>query len=240
MKNKVSIATSPSIFKSISNTFRVNLMLAMVCLLLGKTIVNAQVPQVSKSPLMGWASWNNYSVNINDSIIRAQADAMVSSGLATAGYNYINIDDGFFNGRYANGAFRTDTVKFPNGMKGVADYIHSKGLKAGIYSDAGSNTCGSIYNNQKGGTGAGLYLHDQQDANLFFNTWGYDYVKVDYCGSLVAKQDEKTRYTAIKNALDNTGKDYNFNICRWQFPGSWVTSVGEFLENLYRYLQCLE
>jgi len=187
---------------------------------------SSQEENKSKSPIMGWASWNNFFVGISDSIIKGQADAMVSSGLAVAGYKYINIDDGFFNGRYANGTFRIDTIKFPNGMKSLADYIHSKGLKAGFYSDAGANTCGSQYNHQTGGVGGGLYNHDQQDADLFFKVWGFDFLKVDYCGGLVQKLDEKERYTAIKTAIDKTGKrDINFNVCRWQFPGSWVTKV---------------
>ncbi|MDP4271293.1 MAG: T9SS type A sorting domain-containing protein [Bacteroidota bacterium] len=192
------------------------------------TLAINPVLATSKTPLMGWASWNNYSVNISESIIEGQADAMVSSGLAAAGYKYINIDDGFFYNRDASGNMLIDPIKFPNGMKVVADYIHSKGLKAGFYSDAGSNTCGSIYNGQTGGTGVGMYNHDQQDADLFFKTWGFDFLKVDYCGGLQLKLDEKTRYSAIKTAIDNTGRtDINFNVCRWQFPGVWVTSVAD-------------
>jgi hypothetical protein len=106
---------------------------------------------------MGWSSWNNYGHNINDSIIKAQADAMVSSGLADLGFKYINIDDGFFDGRNADGSLRINATKFPYGMKALADYIHSKGLKAGFYSEAGANTCGSIWGAQTGGVGGGLY-----------------------------------------------------------------------------------
>jgi alpha-galactosidase len=86
----------------------------------------------TKPPLMGWASWNQFGVNINDSIIKAQADAMVSSGLASVGFKYINIDDGFFNNRNTDGSLRINQVKFPYGMGSLADYIHSKGLKAGF------------------------------------------------------------------------------------------------------------
>ena len=96
-----------------------------------------------RAPLMGWSSWNTYFLDINDQLIREQADAMVSTGLKDAGYQFINIDDGYWNGRAADGTLIIDTKKFPNGMRAVADYIHSKGLKAGIYSDAGDNTCGS-------------------------------------------------------------------------------------------------
>jgi hypothetical protein len=181
-----------------------------------------------KPPLMGWASWNHYGVNINDSLIKKQADAMVSSGLANAGFQYINIDDGFFDGRYSNGALKIDHIKFPGGMKPIADYIHSLGLKAGFYSEAGINTCGSIWSGSAGGTGAGLYNHDQQDIDSIFLSWGYDFIKVDFCGGKQQKLDEKTRYTQIKNAIDNTGRDdINYNVCRWQFPGVWVTTLAD-------------
>ncbi len=181
-----------------------------------------------KTPLMGWASWNQFGVQINEKLIQAQADAMVSSGLANAGFQYINIDDGFFNGRYDNGALRINTAKFPKGMKPVADYIHSRGLKAGFYSEAGANTCGSIHSNQPGGKGTGLYGYDQQDVDSIFSAWGYDFLKVDFCGGQEQKLDEETRYTEIKNALDKTGRnDINYNICRWQFPGVWVTRLAD-------------
>jgi Alpha galactosidase A/Alpha galactosidase C-terminal beta sandwich domain len=188
----------------------------------------SQGKAIKKSPLMGWASWNNYGVGISESIIKGQADAMVSSGLAAVGFKYINIDDGFFAGRYADGTLKIDSIKFPNGMKNVADYIHSRGLKAGFYSDAGANTCGSVADNQTGGVGGGLYNHDQQDINLFFKNWGFDFLKVDWCGGRILKLDEKTRYTTIKKAIENTGRtDINYNVCRWRFPGVWVTSVAD-------------
>jgi len=188
------------------------------------TVLHAQ--STSKSPLMGWASWNHFSVNISEAIIKDQADAMVSSDLSEAGFKYLNIDDGFFNGRYPNGALRIDGVKFKNGMKYLADYIHSKGLKAGFYSEAGANTCGSIGNGQTGGIGAGLYNHEKQDIDSIFIKWGYDFIKVDYCGGMALKLDEQSRYTAIREAIDNTGvKEINYNVCRWQFPGTWVTKV---------------
>ena len=177
---------------------------------------------------MGWASWNQFGVNISDKIIVAQANAMVTSGLSQAGFNYINIDDGFFNGRNSNGSLKINLTRFPKGMKAVADSIHSKGLKAGFYSEAGSNTCGSMWSGDAGGTGAGLYNHDQQDIDSIFKNWGYDFIKVDYCGAQDLKLDEKTRYTAIKQAILNTGrKDINYNVCRWQFPGVWVTEIAD-------------
>ncbi len=131
---------------------------------------------------MGWASWNQFGAKIDESIIKGQADAMVSTGLSAAGYKYLNIDDGFFNGRNTDGSLKIDSIKFPKGMKSLVDYIHSKGLKAGFYSEAGENTCGSQYSGQPGGVNGGMYNHDQQDADLFFKTWGFDFLKVDYCG----------------------------------------------------------
>jgi len=200
----------------------------VIPIFLGNTLF-AQIKSKTtpRPPLMGWASWNQFGPKIDEKVIKGQADAMVSSGLAAVGFQYINIDDGFFNKRYSDGTLRIDSIKFPKGMKELADYIHSKGLKAGFYSEAGENTCGSQYSGQPGGAGGGLYGHDQQDADLFFKTWGFDFLKVDYCGGRVQKLDEKTRYTEIRKAIDNTGRDVNFNICRWQFPGTWVIPLAD-------------
>ncbi|TDD97010.1 glycoside hydrolase family 27 protein [Flavobacterium cellulosilyticum] len=113
-------------------------------------------------------------------------------------------------------------------MKSLADHIHSVSLKAGFYSEAGINTCGSIWSNSPGGVGGGLYHHDQQDIDTIFKSWGYDFLKVDFCGGQEQKLDEKTRYTEIKMAIDNTGRnDINYNVCRWQFPGVWITSLAD-------------
>ncbi|MBR0534213.1 MAG: alpha-galactosidase [Bacteroidales bacterium] len=184
-------------------------------------------------PTMGWSSWNTYSVNISDSLIMSQADAMVSTGLADAGYNHINIDDGYFGGRdQQTGQLLIHPTRFPNGMKKVVDHIHSLGLKAGIYSDAGANTCGSYYNRDTIARGVGLYGHDQQDADFFFKELGFDFIKVDFCGGNAPQNsdrlalDPQERYTAIRKAIDNTGrKDVRLNVCRWDFPGVWVRDV---------------
>lgn len=128
----------------------------------------AQVNYV-EPPIMGWSSWNTYRVNINEELIKKQADAMILQGLDKVGYHFINIDDGFFGFRDEKGILHTHPQRFPNGMKGIADYIHSLGLKAGIYSEAGANTCGSLWDGDKNGIGVGLYGFEHQDANLFFN-----------------------------------------------------------------------
>lgn len=114
-----------------------------------------------------------------------------------------------------------------NGMKGIADYIHSLGLKAGIYSEAGANTCGSLWDGDKNGIGVGLYGFEHQDANLFFNEWGFDFIKIDYCGAgQQLDLEEQERYTEIVNAIREVcPRNISLNICRWAYPGTWVSSL---------------
>ena len=174
-------------------------------------------------PVMGWSSWNTYRVNINEKLIEKQADALVSKGLKDVGYCYINIDDGFFGGRNADGMIIPNRKRFPNGLRVVSDYIHSLGLKAGIYSEAGCNTCGSMCDNDSLGIGSGLYGHEQQDMNLYLKDWNYDFIKIDYCGAQALGLDEEERYRTISNAIKSTGRnDVSINICRWAFPGTWA------------------
>lgn len=185
--------------------------------------------QLCKSvpPIMGWSSWNTYRVNISESLIKKQADAMVARGLKDAGYSYINVDDGFFGYRDDDGLLHTHPERFPNGMKVVADYIHSLGLKAGIYSEAGANTCGSMWDADKNGIGVGLYGFERQDADLFFNKWGFDFIKIDYCGAgQQLELDEKERYTYIVDAIREVSRhNVSLNICRWAYPGTWVKDL---------------
>lgn len=180
-----------------------------------------------RAPLMGWSSWNTFALDISEQLIKEQADAMVSTGLKDAGYNYINIDDGYWDGRAEDGTLRIDSKKFPNGMRAVADYIHSAGLKAGIYSDAGDNTCGSG-NSQPWGLGVGLFHHEAEDCRTYFIDWDYDFIKVDYCGGNHLNLDEKAQYTKIAEAIKNCGRDdIHFNICRWAFPGTWAAGIAD-------------
>lgn len=194
---------------------------------LALSVMSATADNNFAPPIMGWSSWNTYHVNISDSLIRTQADAMVRLGLKDLGYNYINIDDGFFGERDADGEMLPHKGRFPNGMKVVADYIHSLGLKAGIYSDAGANTCGSKYDDDMHGIGAGLYGHEEQDARLYFKEWGYDFIKIDYCGGNGwLDLDEKERYTAVCRAIEKeAGHKVSVNICRWTFPGTWAKDI---------------
>ena len=195
------------------------------------TLMVAQNP-----PLMGWSSWNTYGYQINDDVLKAQADAMVNLGFKECGYNHINIDDGFFGGRDANGNLLIHPERFPNGLRPLVDYIHEKGLKAGIYSDAGRNTCASYWGEPKDeiGRGVGLYGHDAEDLDLFFNKdkLNFDFIKIDYCGADAGNNDEgldldvEQRYKEIAAAIKATGRtDITWNICRWAFPGTWVCDM---------------
>lgn len=188
--------------------------------------LNAQISEIDP-PIMGWSSWNTYRVNINEELIKKQADAMVSQGLKEVGYSFVNVDDGFFGYRDEKGVLHAHAERFPNGMKSIADYIHSLGLKAGIYSEAGTNTCGSIWDADKHGVGVGLYGHERQDADLFFNQWGFDFIKIDYCGAgQQLELDEKERYTAIVDAIREVcDRNISLNICRWAYPGTWVKDL---------------
>ena len=178
-------------------------------------------------PAMGWSSWNTYHVNISDTLIMRQADAMAAKGLREAGYRYINIDDGFFGHRDSTGRMHSHPQRFPRGLRPVADYIHSLGFKAGIYSDAGSHTCGSRYDNDENGFWAGLYGHERQDAELYFKEWDFDFIKIDYCGAgTELNLDERRRYTEISEAFRSVGcGDVEINICRWAFPGTWARDI---------------
>ena len=198
-------------------------------LALTTSAINAQ-----EGPTMGWSSWNTFGLNISESIIKGQANAIVSKGLAEVGFNHINIDDGYFGGRdQTTGQLKIHPTRFPNGLKPVVDHIHSKGLKAGIYSDGGYNTCGSYHGGDKDGEGVGLYKHDQQDCDMFFKDLGFDFIKVDFCGGdpihnkTQLDLDERERYTAIAKAIKNTGRtDVHMNICRWAYPGTWANEAG--------------
>lgn len=188
-------------------------------------------PQGVKPPLMGWSSWNAYMVDISDSIITHQADLMVEKGLKEAGYRYVNIDDGFFGYRDERGYMVPHPERFPKGpegMRALVDHIHGLGLKAGIYSDAGDNTCGSSYNHDLNGLGAGLYGHDVVDAERYFNEWDFDFIKLDYCGGQNLKLDPEERYREIRRVIDSVAtRHIRINVCRWNFPGTWVNGIGD-------------
>lgn len=184
----------------------------------------------SKPPLMGWSSWNANHVDINEGLLKATADSMISLGLKNVGYEWVNIDDGYFDGRDAKGHLQVN-AKFPNGMKELADYIRSKGLHPGIYSDIGQHTCSSLNENDTAGKKSGLYGHEEQDLRLFFDTWGYEFIKVDYCGAISQGLNEQSTYTNVANIIRRLerelGRKLRYNICRWSFPGTWAADIAD-------------
>jgi len=173
------------------------------------------------TPPMGWNSWNKFGCNVNEDLIKQMGDAMVKSGMKDAGYQYINIDDCWQVSRDKDGNIVPDPQRFPSGIKPVADYIHSLGLKFGIYSDAGSKTCA--------GRPAGLG-HEYQDA-LKYAAWGVDYLKYDWCNTTT--QDPRASYENIRRALDTAGRPIVLSICEWGAakPWLWGRQVGG---NLWR------
>lgn len=171
---------------------------------------------LAKTPPMGWNSWNKYHCDVSEKLIMQMADAMVSSGMKDAGYTYIVIDDCWQVSRDENGEIVPDKERFPNGMKYVADYVHSKGLKFGIYSSAGTVTC----QRRPGGFG-----HEYQDARSYAR-YGVDYLKYDWCGSTT--QDARSSYTNMRDALRKAGRPIVFSICEWgqSKPWEWAGDVG--------------
>uniref|UniRef100_J3MP50 Alpha-galactosidase n=1 Tax=Oryza brachyantha TaxID=4533 RepID=J3MP50_ORYBR len=169
------------------------------------------------TPQMGWNSWNFFACNINETVIRETADALVSTGLADLGYNYVNIDDCWSNVKRGNkDQLLPDPKTFPSGIKALADYVHGKGLKLGIYSDAGIFTCQ---------VRPGSLRHEKDDAATFAS-WGVDYLKYDNCYNLGIKPKE--RYPPMRDALNSTGRQIFYSLCEWgqDDPALWAAKVG--------------
>lgn len=168
------------------------------------------------TPPMGWNSWNHFGCNVDEKIIRGMADAMVKSGMKDVGYEYINIDDCWHGERDARGFIQADPERFPKGMKALSDYVHSKGLKLGIYSDAGWTTCGG----KPGSRG-----YEYQDA-LTYAEWGIDYLKYDWCDTGGLKAEGA--YQTMREAIYKAGRPMIFSICEWgdNKPWDWAKDVG--------------
>lgn len=182
---------------------------------------------LAKTPPMGWNSWNIFHENINETQIKQIADAMVTSGMKDAGYIYLNLDDNWMaTSRDANGKLRADPVRFPSGMKALGDYIHSKGLKFGIYGDRGLRTCHHYYAGPQG-SGSGSYGKEQMDA-ITFAEWGVDYLKYDNCDPAPGSNQQRD-YEKMRDALANCGRDIVFSVCAWGYQ-NWMPSTG----NLWR------
>jgi alpha-galactosidase len=178
---------------------------------------------MAKTPPMGWNSWNKFASRVDDASVRGMADAMVASGMKDAGYIYINIDDTWEGERDAQGNI-TSNKKFPD-MKALADYVHSKGLKLGIYSSPGPNTCAGY---------EGSYGHEDQDAKTWA-AWGIDYVKYDWCGARNIYTDEEMQavYQKMGDALHKSGRKILYSLCQYGRADVWKWGP-EVSGNLWR------
>ncbi len=170
------------------------------------------------TPPMGWNSWNNFGCNINESMIKSMADAMATNGMKATGYQFINLDDCWQVSRDPSGVIVADPARFPSGIKALADYVHAKGLKLGVYSDHGLQTCAG----RPGG-----YGYEYLDANTYA-AWGVDYLKYDNC-NLPPGDNPQTDYFHMSDALLKCGHPITFSICAWSFV-SWDPDLG----NLWR------
>jgi alpha-galactosidase len=199
----------------------------LMCVLLAAPSL-AQTPEedarspngLALTPPMGWNSWNKFGCNIDASLIRKEADAIVSSGMRDAGYQYVVIDDCWQSSRDANGNIVADPQRFSGGMKALADYVHERGLKFGLYSDAGTRTCAG----RPGSRG-----YEYQDARQYA-AWGVDYLKYDWCHT--GSQNAHASYLVMSDALRATGRPIVFSLCEWgtSKPWTWARDIG----NLWR------
>lgn len=172
---------------------------------------------LAQKPPMGWNSWNTFATDINEELILQMADTMVEKGYKDAGYEYLIIDDCWALKKRVDGKITPDPTLFPHGMKYVADYVHSKGLKFGMYSCAGFLTCEGY---------PGSYGYEFEDARQFAQ-WGVDYLKYDFC-NFPSSGDGKNAYLTMSMALRSTGRDILFAACNWgtDDPSSWMRSRG--------------
>lgn len=185
--------------------------------LLSLNLYGQKFEDLAQTPPMGWNSWNFFECErVNEQVIMDMADAMVSTGMNELGYEYIVIDDCWQIARDKEGIIIVDSVKFPSGIKHLADYIHNKGLKFGIYSDAGTHTCGGR---------PGSKSFEEIDALTYAN-WGVDYLKYDWCNT--EGQDPMQSYTLMRDALHKAGRPIVFSICDWGYskPWLWADTVG--------------
>ena len=185
-----------------------------------QTTTISAASSLAATPPMGWNSWNKFACNVSEDLIRQIADAMVISGMKDAGYQYVVIDDCWQIERDGQGNIVADPKRFPSGMKALADYVHGKGLKFGLYSDTGTKTC-------QGRPGSRGY--EFQDARQYA-AWGVDYLKFDWCET--STQDARSSYELMRAALDASGRPIVFSICEWgtSKPWLWANGVG----NLWR------
>jgi len=196
------------------------ILIAGVLLLAASWQSFAENSPLAATPPMGWNSWNKFACNVSEDLIRQMTDAMAQSGMKDAGYQYIVIDDCWQVERDQNGNIVADPKRFPSGMKALADYVHAKGLKFGIYSDAGTKTC----QERPGSRG-----YEFQDARQYA-AWGVDYLKYDWCST--STQDAHASYALMREALNASGRAIVFSMCEWGTSKPWLW--GKDVGNLWR------
>ncbi|HWA74381.1 MAG TPA: glycoside hydrolase family 27 protein [Polyangiaceae bacterium] len=204
---------------------------AALCLTLGAGAASAQkFAGLAPTPPMGWNSWNHVGCNVSEETLKVAADQMVSSGMKAVGYQYVVVDDCWHGARDADGFIRADPKRFPNGIKAVADYVHAKGLKFGIYSDAGWKTCGG----RPGSRG-----YEFQDA-LSYARWGVDYLKYDWCNT--EGLNAEGAYQTMRDALFASKRPVVFSLCEWGSykPWLWGKDVGHLWRTTGDVHECFD
>ncbi len=210
-----------------------NLLIA-VALLMSLNAAAQKFEGLALTPPMGWNSWNTFKTGLDETLVMGIADKMVSSGMAAAGYVYLVLDDGWLaKERDRDGNLLADPAKFPHGMKFIADYVHGKGLKFGIYNCAGTLTCAKY---------PGTRGHEYQDARLYAS-WGVDYLKFDWC--FADGINAREAYSTMSKALKTAGRPVVFSICEWggNAPWLWGASSGHLWRttgDIYSCFDCIK
>jgi alpha-galactosidase len=197
---------------------KTTLLTALICIIASTSSFAQKFEELAQTPPMGWNSWNTFQTNIDEPLLKGMVDTYVSSGMKDAGYTYFVLDDGWMTmERDKDGNLVADPKKFPNGMKEFSDYVHSKGLKFGIYNCAGTKTCAGY---------PGTRGYEYQDARLYAS-WGVDYLKFDWCSSEGLNAIEA--YTTMSKAIKAAGRPMVFSLCEWgqHKPWRWAKNVGQ-------------
>ncbi|WP_037318572.1 glycoside hydrolase family 27 protein [Salegentibacter sp. Hel_I_6] len=205
----------------------------LLALLLSLNSFAQKFEELAQTPPMGWNTWNKFGCEVDEDLIKEAADAMVSSGMKDAGYEYIVIDDCWHGERDEDGFISANKERFPSGMKALVDYVHAKGLKFGIYSDAGGTTCAG----RPGSRG-----YEYQDA-LTYSRWGVDYLKYDWCDT--DGLNAEGAYTTMRNALYEAERPIVLSICEWgqNEPWEWAQDIGHLWRttgDIYNCWDCEE